>query len=194
MNPSCWWPTLRVIWRNGSEPYAESYGLHLEGVRFSRIYTLFWVCKGKVTPLKYKFWAINDRILLSLCAVWLQVSLGSTSRKQCCMKPSLAISDWSLCLLNNACVSFESTGSKKRAFSEPPGRRTMSESCRMHLTVARSQCLTGDALGGEFLSPQVARLKTALGGILHVFSLTVPRMSTQWHRCWSCTYGSCPSP
>lgn len=154
----------------------------------------FGFAKRNFTPLEYKFWAINDWILLFLCAVWLQGSLGSTSRKQCCMKPSLAISDWSLCLLNNACVSYESTGSKRRAFSEPPGRKTMSGSCRMRLTVARSQFLTGDALGGEFLSLQVARLKTVLRGILHVFSLTVPQMSTQWHRCWSCIYGSCRSP
>lgn len=51
MNPSCWWPTLRATWRNGSEPYVESYGLHLEEVKFSQ-----QNFKGKLNPFKKNPW------------------------------------------------------------------------------------------------------------------------------------------
>lgn len=65
------------------------------------------------------------------------------------MRPSVALSDWSLCLLNSVCVSYVTMGLRRRAFSGPLDRPIMFESCRMHLTVARSQCLTGDTLGGR---------------------------------------------
>lgn len=133
-NLSCWWPTLRVTWRNGSEPYVESYGLHLEEVSSSR--------KNLTKTSKAVL-----LILLFVCVVWLQESSASTLRRQCCMKPSVAISDWYLCLLNSVWVSFESMGSRRRDCSGLLGRPTMSKSCRMHLTAARSPCLTGGTLG-----------------------------------------------
>lgn len=173
MNPSCWWPTLRVTWRNGSEPYVESYGLHLEEVKFSQ-----QNFKGKLNPFKKALiW-----MLKCLCDVRLQESSGSTSRRQCCMKPSVAISDWYRCSLNSVWVSFESTGSKRRDCSGLQGRPTMSESCRMRLTVARSRCLTGGTVGGGGF-PSSFKLKSVLHGIHDVPSLTVPQTSTQWHRC-----------
>lgn len=60
----------------------------------------------------------------------------------------MALSDWSLCWLNSVCVSYVNMGLRRRAFSGPLDRPIMFESCRMHLTVARSQCLTGDAPEG----------------------------------------------
>lgn len=64
----------------------------------------------------------------------------------------MALSDWSPCWSNSVCVSYANTGWGRRAFSGPPDRPIMCESCRMRLTATRSQCSTGDVLGGGILS------------------------------------------
>jgi len=64
------------------------------------------------------------------------------------MRPSLALGEKCLSWSNNVRASYENMDSKRRAFSGPPGRQIVSESCRMPLTVARSQRLTGEAAAG----------------------------------------------
>lgn len=51
----------------------------------------------------------------------------------------------SLCWSSSAPASYASTDSRRRVFSGHLGRPIMFENCRMPLTVARSQSLTGEA-------------------------------------------------
>ena len=120
-----------------------------------------------------------DMISVHCCVVCLQVCLGSTWRRQCYMKANVAPSVWSLCWLNSVRVSFVNMGSRRRAFSGRPDRPTMCENCRMHLTVGRSQCLTGEVTGGSILSI------TACQTMIHVRKCSVmwTLCLLQYHRC-----------
>lgn len=65
------------------------------------------------------------------------------------MRPSVALIAWSLCWSNSVCVSFVNMGSRRKASSGPQDRPIMFVSCRVHLTGARSQSLTGEAVEGR---------------------------------------------
>lgn len=90
-------------------------------------------------------------------------------------------SDRSLCWWNSVRVSYVNMGSKRRAFSGPPDRPIMFESCRMPSTVARSQCLTGDAVGEGILYTAACQfiIHAGYNSLIYVPSLCV----LQYHRC-----------
>lgn len=92
----------------------------------------------------------------------------------------MALSEWSLCWSNSVYVSYVNMGSRRRAFSGPLGRPIMSASCRMRLTVARSQCLTGDAMGGGILSIAVCQA-IIYAGWYSLCTLSVSYSTTDVH-------------
>lgn len=94
------------------------------------------------------------------------------------MRPSVVLSDWSLCWWNSVCASYVSMDSRRRASSGPPARPIMFESCRMPLTVARSQCLTGEAASGGVLFTAACQVMVCEGWR----SITCASFLLQFHR------------
>lgn len=87
---------------------------------------------------------------------------------------------WSPCWSNSVCASYVNMGSRRKAFSGPPDRPIMFDSCRTRSTVARSPCLTSEAAGRGILS--VAACQDIISAVCYsLCALSVSYSTTDVH-------------